>query len=119
MSKEYLDKQEVLRRIKQTFKNLASGDVTKRELFEDMVILDIENMKPSDTDDYVDEVKKRIPEALYDYISEQVIHDQCLSIWIACLECLDEMRDAWEEVNGENLVWVPGHFEKKKKGDEK
>jgi hypothetical protein len=23
------------------------------------------------------------------------------------------MADAWEEVNGENLVWVPGHYERK------
>lgn len=24
-----------------------------------------------------------------------------------------EMADAWEEVNGDNLVWVPGHYERK------
>lgn len=29
------------------------------------------------------------------------------------LNCFTEMADAWEEVNGENLVWVPGHYEKK------
>lgn len=23
------------------------------------------------------------------------------------------MADAWEEINGENLVWVPGHVEGK------
>ena len=28
-------------------------------------------------------------------------------------ECITEMANAWEEVNGENLVWVPGHYERK------
>ena len=46
-------------------------------------------------------------------VSEELLKDQCYSIWISCLECLTEMADAWEEVNGENLVWIPGHYEKK------
>lgn len=25
------------------------------------------------------------------------------------------MADAWEEINGEDLVWIPGHYEKKEK----
>ena len=59
------------------------------------------------------ELKERIPTALFDKVSEELLKDQCYSIWIHCLECITEMADAWEEVNGENLVWVPGHYEKK------
>lgn len=61
----------------------------------------------------IQEVKERIPPALYDRVSEELLKDQCCSTWIHCLECLVEMADAWEEINGENLVWVPGHYERK------
>lgn len=59
----------------------------------------------------IQEVKERIPPALFDKVSEELLKDQCCSIWIHCLECITEMADAWEEVNGKNLVWVPGHYE--------
>ena len=64
-------------------------------------------------DNYINQVKEKIPTALYDKISEELLENQCCSIWICCLECLTEMANAWEEVNGENLVWVPGHYEQK------
>nr|DAO45090.1 MAG TPA: hypothetical protein [Caudoviricetes sp.] len=62
----------------------------------------------------IQEIKDKIPPALWDKKSEELLHDQCLSLWICCLECISEMADAWEEVNGENLVWIPGHYEKEK-----
>ena len=62
----------------------------------------------------IQEIKDKIPPALWDKKSEELLRDQCLSLWICCLECISEMADAWEEVNGENLVWVPGHYEKEK-----
>lgn len=67
---------------------------------------------------YIEELKAKIPEALYDNISEKLAADQCYSIWQYCLECVQEMADAWEEVNGENLVWVPGHYEAKTSTDD-
>lgn len=67
---------------------------------------------------YIEELKAKIPEALYDNISEKLAADQCCSIWQYCLECVQEMADAWEEVNGENLVWVPGHYEAKTSTDD-
>ena len=67
---------------------------------------------------YIEELKAKIPEALYDNISEKLAADQCCSIWQYCLECVQEMADAWEEVNGENLVWVPGHYEAKTSSDD-
>ena len=114
MNNEYLDKRTVLQTIKTSFDAMSEYGIFSQTLclIKDRVIKDIEDLKP-DTSDYITEVKERIPEALYDSTSEKLIADQCLSIWIACLECLDEMKDAWEEVNGENLVWVPGHYEKK------
>lgn len=66
-----------------------------------------------------DEIRERIPVALWDKISEDLIRDQCLSLWTCCIECIKEMADAWEEVNGEDLVWVPGHYEKKEKSKSK
>lgn len=62
----------------------------------------------------IQEIKDKIPPALWDKKSEELLRDQCLSLWICCLECISEMADAWEEVNGENLVWIPGHYEKEK-----
>lgn len=63
--------------------------------------------------DDIQELKERIPTALYDRVSEELLKDQCCSIWIHCLECITEMVDAWEEVNGKNLMWIPGHYERK------
>ena len=62
----------------------------------------------------IQEIKDKIPPALWDKKSEELLRDQCLSLWICCLECIGEMADAWEEINGENLVWIPGHYEKEK-----
>lgn len=62
----------------------------------------------------IQEIKNKIPPALWDKKSEELLRDQCLSLWICCLECISEMADTWEEVNGENLVWIPGHYEKEK-----
>ena len=59
-----------------------------------------------------EDIQERIPPALFDRVSEELLKDQCCSTWIHCLECISEMADAWEEVNGENLVWVPGHYER-------
>lgn len=61
----------------------------------------------------VKEIRPRIPKALWDKISEDLVRDQCLSLWTCCIECIEEMADAWEEQNGKNLVWVPGHYERK------
>ena len=69
-------------------------------------------------EEYIEELKAKIPEALYDNISEKLAEDQCYSIWQYCLDCVQEMADAWEEVNGENLVWVPGHYEVKTSTDD-
>ena len=64
-------------------------------------------------EDYIQQVKEKIPQALFDKVSEELLKDKCCSTWIYCLECLVEMAGAWEEINGENLVWVPGHYERK------
>ena len=58
---------------------------------------------------YIEELKTMIPKALYDKADDTVQEDQ----WTACLECVQEMANAWEILNGENLVWVPGHYETK------
>lgn len=62
----------------------------------------------------VKEVTKKIPVALYDSVADRLRRDNCYSIWQICLECIEEMADAWEEVNGSDLVYVPAHFEKRK-----
>lgn len=75
--------------------------------------LDISLIVQKRINENTQEVKERIPPALFDRVSEELLKDQCCSTWIHCLECITEMADAWEEVNGENLVWVPGHYERK------
>lgn len=56
---------------------------------------------------YIEELKAKIPEALYGKAVDTVRGDR----WTACLACVQEMANAWEELNGENLIWVPGHYE--------
>lgn len=68
-------------------------------------------------EEYIEELKKKIPEALYGKVSEKLAADQCYSTWQYCLECVQEMADLWEEENGENLIWVPGHYETKNSDD--
>lgn len=63
---------------------------------------------------YIEELKTMIPKALYDKADDTVQGDQ----WTACLECVQEMANAWEILNGENLVWVPGHYETKTSADD-
>ena len=63
---------------------------------------------------YIEELKTMIPKALYDKADDMVQGDQ----WTACLECVQEMANAWEILNGENLVWVPGHYEAKTPTDD-
>ena len=60
-------------------------------------------------EEYIEELKTMIPKALYDKADDTVQGDQ----WTVCLECVQEMANAWEILNGENLVWVPGHWEAK------
>ena len=44
-------------------------------------------------EEYIEELKAKIPKALYDNISEKLAADQCYSIWQYCLDCVQEMAD--------------------------
>ena len=89
--------------------NIISSTIIRNKL-----VYEISQIAPADTKAVVtNQIKEKIPSALYDKVSEDLLKDQCCSIWIHCLECITEMADAWKEVNGENLVWVPGHYERK------
>ena len=88
-------------------------DGNEWDLIDKCPTLDISPIIQKRINENTQEVKERIPTVLYDRVSEELLKDQCCSIWIHCLECITEMADAWEEVNGENLVWVPGHYERK------
>lgn len=83
------------------------------DLIDKCPTIDISPIIQKRINENIQEVKERIPIALFDKISEEFLKDQCCSIWIHCLECITEMADAWEEANGKNLVWVPGHYERK------
>lgn len=83
------------------------------DLIDKCPTIDISPIIQKRINENMQEVKERIPTALFDKVSEELLKDQCCSTWIHCLECLVEMADAWEEINGENLVWVPGHVEGK------
>lgn len=78
------------------------------------VPLDSEMVERTTRNDCITEIRSYIPEALWDRVSEELVRDQCLSLWICCMQCLQEMKESWEEQNGENLVWVPGHYEVRK-----
>lgn len=52
-----------------------------------------------------DEIRERIPVALWDKVSEDLTRDQCYSYWQYCLECIQQMADAWEEVNGVKILF--------------
>lgn len=114
MMKQYIDKDLVCKVVDNVMDYVEEYNIINPAIIHIKLIYEISQILPNDTTkDVVSQVKEKIPTALYDKISEELLKDQCCSIWIYCLECLTEMADAWEEVNGENLVWVPGHYEKK------
>ena len=49
-------------------------------------MIDNETLKQVKTD--TDEIRKRIPIALWDKVSEDLTRDQCYSYWQYCLECI-------------------------------
>lgn len=114
MGKQYIDKDRVCRVVDNVMDYVEEYNIINPAIIRAKLIYEISQILPNDTTkNVVDQIKEKIPTALYDKVSEELLKDQCCSIWIHCIECLTEMKDAWEEVNGENLVWVPGHYEKK------
>lgn len=114
MGKQYIDKDRVCRVVDNVMDYIEEHNIISSTIIRNKLIYELSQIAPVDTEtDVVDQIKEKIPTALYDKVSEELLKDQCCSIWIHCIECLTEMADAWEEVNGENLVWVPGHYEKK------
>ena len=114
MMKQYIDKDKVCRVVDDVMDYIEEHNIISSTIIRNKLIYELSQIAPVNTEaDVVDQIKEKIPDALYDKVSEELLKDQCCSIWIHCLECLTEMKDAWEEVNGENLVWVPGHYEKK------
>lgn len=59
----------------------------------------------------VDDVYKYIPCALWDSVSEQMRQKRGIGYWLYCLECIKQMADAWKTLHGDNIIWVPGHYE--------
>lgn len=49
---------------------------------------------------YIEELKAKIPEALYDNISEKLAADQCYSIWQYYLEYIQKMADTMRVLFG-------------------
>ena len=114
MEKQYIDKDRVCKVVENVMDYIEEYNIISSTIIRNKLVYEISQIPPADVKkDVVGEIKEKIPSALYDKVSEELLKDQCYSIWISCLECLTEMADAWEEVNGENLVWVPGHYEKK------
>ena len=114
MDKQYIDKDRVCRVVEDVMDYIEENNIISSTIIRNKLVYEISQIAPADTKAVVaNQIKEKIPSALYDKVSEDLLKDQCCSIWIHCLECITEMADAWEEVNGENLVWVPGHYEKK------
>ena len=114
MEKQYIDKDRVCKVVENVMGYIEEHNIISSTIIRNKLIYELSQIAPVDTEaDVVDQIKEKIPTALYDKVSEELLKDQCCSIWIHCIECLTEMADAWEEVNGENLVWVPGHYENK------
>ena len=114
MDKQYIDKDRVCRVVEDVMDYIEENNIISSTIIRNKLVYAISQIAPADTKTVVtNQIKEKIPSALYDKVSEDLLKDQCCSIWIHCLECITEMADAWEEVNGENLVWVPGHYERK------
>lgn len=64
-----------------------------------------------------DEFEVHLPKALYDKVKCDCLEIQCTSQKIHILRTLDELKDIWED--GYDIVFVPAHFEKKKKKERK
>ena len=114
MDKQYIDKDRVCRVVEDVMDYIEEHNIISSTIIRNKLVYEISQIAPADTKAVVtNQIKEKSLPALYDRVSEDLLKDQCCSIWIHCLECITEMADAWEEVNGENLVWVPGHYERK------
>lgn len=62
----------------------------------------------------LDEFEVHLPKALYAQVKEKCLEKRCASQKFHILTTMDELKDSWED--GYEVVYVPAHFEKKKKG---
>lgn len=62
----------------------------------------------------LDEFEVHLPKALYTQVKEKCLEKRCTSKKFHILTTMDELKDSWED--GYEVVYVPAHFEKKKKG---
>lgn len=61
-----------------------------------------------------DEFEAHLPKALYAQVKEKCLEKRCTSQKLHILTTMDKLKDSWED--GYEVVYVPAHFEKKKKG---
>lgn len=73
----------------------------------------LSKLEASACNNIIQEVKDRLPKALYDKVSERLNQDNCQSIKVCVLSTLDELKQDWEDSYGRNLVWIPGHYEER------
>lgn len=69
------------------------------------------------TDNFTSKLKRHIPSAFYDETADIMSKEnngQATESDII-FACIERLKTYWEEQNGEDLVYVPAHFEKRKK----
>lgn len=71
------------------------------------------------TDVFASKVKSHIPSAFFffdetvDIMSKE--NNERITESDIILACIERLKTYWEEQNGKDLVYVPAHFEKRKK----
>lgn len=69
------------------------------------------------TEEYLSKLKRHIPSAFFDETADIMSKEnngQATESDII-FACIERLKIYWEEQNGEDLVYVPAHFEKRKK----
>lgn len=69
------------------------------------------------TEEYLRKIKRHIPSAFFDETADIMSKEnngQATESDIV-FACIERLKTYWEEQNGEDLVYVPAHFEKRKK----
>ena len=87
MEKQYIDKDRVCRVVDDVMDYIEEHNIISSTIIRNKLIYELSQIAPADTKaDVVDQIKEKIPTALYDKISEELLKDQYCSIWMHCLE---------------------------------
>ena len=77
MEKQYIDKDRVCRVVDDVMDYIEEHNIISSTIIRNKLIYELSQIAPADTkEDVIDQIKEKIPDALYDKVSEELLKDQ-------------------------------------------